>query len=79
MEQFFEMCNFATKGLQSPAVSVTDCTYLIEGLKSNLKVFMDETTHNFEKVLKLTQDRMEKHDTQMGHDCLVRKLSWKKW
>lgn len=58
----FEMSDFATKGLQSPALSVTDCIHLIEGLKSNLKVFKDNTNLDFEKVLKLTHDLMEKHD-----------------
>ncbi len=56
------MSDFATKGLQSPAVSVTDCIHLIEGLKSNLKVFRDNTNQDFEKELELTHDLMEKHD-----------------
>lgn len=60
--KLFEMSDFATKGLQSPAVSVTDCIHLIEGLKSNLKMFRDNTQQDFEKVLKLTQDLMVKHD-----------------
>lgn len=54
------MSDFATKALQSPVVSVTDCIHLIEGLKSNLKVFRDNT--KFDKVLKLTQLLMEKND-----------------
>lgn len=31
--KLFSASDFATKGLQSPSVSVTDCVHMIEGLK----------------------------------------------
>ncbi|CAL9692726.1 unnamed protein product [Knipowitschia caucasica] len=57
----FEVSDYATKGLQSPTLSVTDCTDLIEGLKDNYTKFRHKNA-TYNKTLALADDLMIKHD-----------------
>uniref|UniRef100_A0A3B4X175 TTF-type domain-containing protein n=1 Tax=Seriola lalandi dorsalis TaxID=1841481 RepID=A0A3B4X175_SERLL len=59
--QLFEVSDFATKGLQSSTLSVTDCIDLIEGLKDNYTKFRNENDA-FDKVMALTDELMNKHE-----------------
>lgn len=60
--KLFENSDFATKGLQSSTLCVTDCISLIETLKATYATFRDDSMGDFDKVLKLTEELMEKHD-----------------
>jgi hypothetical protein len=60
--KLFDTSDFATKGLQSSTLSVTDCIGLIEILKSSFSMFRDNSGGDFDKVLKLTEEMMIKHD-----------------
>lgn len=60
--KLFDTSDFATKGLQSSTLSVTDCIGLIEILKSSFSTFRDNSGGDFDKVLKLTEEMMIKHD-----------------
>ncbi|KAL7395745.1 hypothetical protein ABVT39_022378 [Epinephelus coioides] len=57
----FEVSNYATKGLRSSTLSVTDCIDLIEGLKDSYTKFRNENDA-FEKVMALTDELMNKHE-----------------
>lgn len=59
--QLFEVSDFATKGLQSSTLSVTDSIDLIEGLKDNFTKFRNEN-YAFDKVMGLTDELMNKHE-----------------
>ena len=59
--KFFQCSDFATKGLQSPAISVADCISLIETLKATLAT-RDDSDGDFDKVLRLTEELMVKYD-----------------
>ena len=59
--KLFDVSDAATKGLQSSTLSVTDCTHLIESLKSNFRTFRNDI-EDFNKIIKLTDDLMAKHD-----------------
>lgn len=60
--KLFESSDFATKGLQSGSLTVTDCIDLIQGLKDSFAQFRDNSQGDFDKVLKLTEELMEKYD-----------------
>ncbi|KAL7381111.1 hypothetical protein ABVT39_000625 [Epinephelus coioides] len=59
--KLFENSDLATKGLQSSTLCVTDCISLIETLKATYATFRDDSDGDFEKVLRLTEEVMEKH------------------
>lgn len=59
--KLFEASDYATKGLQSATISVTDCIDLIEGLKERYTTFRNEG-NDFDKVMALTDDLMKMHD-----------------
>lgn len=59
--QLFEVSDYATKGLQSSTLSVTDCIDLIEGLKDSYTQFRNENDA-FDKVMALTDELMNKHE-----------------
>ncbi|KAK7163906.1 hypothetical protein R3I94_002577 [Phoxinus phoxinus] len=59
--QLFEVSDYATKGLQSSTLSVTDCIDLIEGLKGSYTQFRNENDA-FNKVMALTDELMNKHE-----------------
>ncbi len=60
--KLFETTEFATRGLQSSTLSVTDTISLIENLKLNLVKFRDNSEGDFEKVMKLSEELMTKYD-----------------
>ncbi len=60
--KIFETTEFATRGLQSSTLSVTDTVSLIENLKLNLVKFRDNSEGDFEKVMKLSEELMTKYD-----------------
>ncbi len=60
--KIFETTEFATRGLQSSTLSVTDTISLIENLKLNLVKFRDNSGGDFEKVMKLSEELMTKYD-----------------
>lgn len=60
--KLFENSDFATKGLQSSTLCVTDCISLIETLKATYATFRDDSDGDFEKVLRLTEELLEKHE-----------------
>lgn len=59
--KLFETSDFATKGLQSPALSVSGCIDLIEGLKERFAQYRDKPECVFQQVMKLTDELMQKH------------------
>ena len=59
--KLFDNSDFATKGLQSSSLCVTDCIYLIEMLKATYATFQDDSDGDFKKVLRQTEELMEKH------------------
>ncbi len=59
--QLFKVSDFATKGLQSSTLSVTDSIDLIEGLKDNYTKFRNKNDA-FDKVMALTDELMNKHE-----------------
>lgn len=60
--KLFENSDFATKGLQSSTLCVTDCISLIETLKATYATFRDDSKGDFVEVLRLTEELMEKHE-----------------
>ncbi len=62
--KLFSASDFATKGLQSPSVSVTDCVHMIEGLKETFALFRNNSDGEFERIIRLTDDIMKKNDVQ---------------
>ncbi len=60
--KLFQCSDFATKGLQSPAICVTDYISLIETLKATLAPFLDDSDGDFDKVLRLTEELMDKYE-----------------
>uniref|UniRef100_A0A667Y2X2 TTF-type domain-containing protein n=1 Tax=Myripristis murdjan TaxID=586833 RepID=A0A667Y2X2_9TELE len=60
--KLFHTSDFATRGLQSPTLSVADCIDLIEGLKQSFARFRDNSECDFEKVIKLTDELMQKNE-----------------
>ncbi len=60
--KLFQCSDFATKGLQSPAICVTDCISLIETLKATLATFRDDSDGDFDKVLRLTEELIVKYE-----------------
>lgn len=62
LSKLFDTSDFAKKGLQSSTLSVMDCIGLIEILKSSFSMFRDNSGGDFDKVLKLTEEMMIKHD-----------------
>ncbi|XP_030072332.1 zinc finger MYM-type protein 1 [Microcaecilia unicolor] len=59
--KLFEISDFGTKGLQSTTVSVMDCINLIECLKETFVQFRENTSNDFDKILKLTEELAEKY------------------
>lgn len=57
--QLFDVSDYATKGLQSSTLSVTDCIDLIEGLKDSYTHFRN-VNDTFDNVL--TDELMDKHE-----------------
>ncbi len=68
--KFFETTEFGTRGFQSSTLFVTDTISLIENLKLNLVKFRDNSEGDFEKVMKLSEQLMIKHDIS-GVGCLI--------
>lgn len=60
--KLFDVSDFATKGLQSPNVCVTDCIDLIGTLKDSFSSYRANSNGDFDKVLKLTDELMRKND-----------------
>lgn len=60
--KLFENSDFATKGLQSSTLCVTDCISLIETLKATYATFREDSKGGFVEVLRLTEELMEKHE-----------------
>uniref|UniRef100_A0A8C1TUJ4 HAT C-terminal dimerisation domain-containing protein n=1 Tax=Cyprinus carpio TaxID=7962 RepID=A0A8C1TUJ4_CYPCA len=58
--KLFQTSDFATQGLQSPTLSVPECIDLIEGLKESFARFRDNSVCDFEEVMKLTEELMQK-------------------
>ena len=59
--KLFETSNFATKGLQSSTLSVSECIDLIEILKDSFGQYRDKPECVFQQVMKLTEELMQKH------------------
>lgn len=60
--KLFQTSDFATRGLQSPTLCVTECIDLIEGLKENFAQFRHDSKCGYEAVMKLTGELMSKYD-----------------
>uniref|UniRef100_A0A8C9YWK2 TTF-type domain-containing protein n=1 Tax=Sander lucioperca TaxID=283035 RepID=A0A8C9YWK2_SANLU len=60
--KLFQTSDFATRGLQSPTLSVSECIDLIEGLKESFARFRDNSGCDFEQVMKLTEESMQKNE-----------------
>ena len=60
--KLFDTSDFATKGLQDPKSCVSECIALIESVKNRFKTFRDNTNGDFDKVIKLTDEIMQKND-----------------
>uniref|UniRef100_A0A3B3R0H2 DUF4371 domain-containing protein n=1 Tax=Paramormyrops kingsleyae TaxID=1676925 RepID=A0A3B3R0H2_9TELE len=60
--KLFQTSDFATQGLQSPTLSVPECIDLIEGLKESFARFRDNSVCDFEQVMKLTEELMQKNE-----------------
>lgn len=69
--KLFQCSNFATKGLQSPAICVTDCISLIERLKATLAIFQDDSDGDFDKALRLTEELMDKYEIAACWDVIM--------
>lgn len=72
--KLFDNSDFATKGLQSSSLCLTDCISLIETLKATYVTFQDDSDGDFEKVLRQTVELMEKHeianwDVAVSREC----------
>lgn len=62
--KLFTASDFATKSLQSPSVSVTDCIHMIDGLKETFATFRSNSDGKFERIIRLTDDIMKKNYVQ---------------
>lgn len=60
--KLFENSDFAMKGLQSSTLCVTEYISLIETLKVTFAAFRDNSNCDFDKVLRLKEELMAKHD-----------------
>lgn len=62
--KLFDITDFATKGLQSPTLSIVDCIDLIESVKESFIGLRDHSQpqNEFGKVLSLTDDLTKKHE-----------------
>ncbi len=58
----FETTEFATRGLQSFTLSITDTICLIENPKLNLVKFRDNSEGDLKKFMKLSEEPITKHD-----------------
>ena len=58
--KLFDTSDFATKGLQDPKSCVSECVALIESVKNRFKTYRDNTNGDFDKVVKLTDEIMQK-------------------
>lgn len=62
--KLFSASDFATKSLQSPSVSVTDCIHMIEGVKETFATFRSNSDGEFERIIRLSDDIMTKNNVQ---------------